>query len=190
MGLVLLDAPAEPIVSVEEAEVHVRGADPSEADLLESLVAAATTQAETFCRRRFVSQRWRLLLDTWPTVRTLRIPYPPLASVESVKYVDGDGVVQTLAADQYVVRTAEVPGEIWPAYGVTWPTPRSEPDAVRVEFTCGYGAAEDVPQAIKRAVLLIVGTLYMNRETVAPVAMQPIPHAAEYLLGPYRVLRF
>ena len=38
--------------------------------------------------------------------------------------------------------------------------------------------------------LLIVGTLYANRETVAPVAIQEVPHSAEWLLGPFRVVRF
>ena len=61
---------------------------------------------------------------------------------------------------------------------------------MQVEFTCGYGAPEDVPEAIRRAVLLVVGTLYANRETVAPVAMQQVPQTAEWLLGPYRVVRF
>ena len=61
---------------------------------------------------------------------------------------------------------------------------------MQVEFTCGYGDSEDVPEAIRRAVLLLVGTLYANRETVAPVAMQPVPQTAEWLLGPYRVVRF
>ena len=56
--------------------------------------------------------------------------------------------------------------------------------------TCGYGSPADVPEPIRRAVLLLVGTLYANRETVAPVAMQQVPQTAEWLLGPYRVVRF
>ena len=70
------------------------------------------------------------------------------------------------------------------------PPPRATKDAVRVDFTCGYGAASDVPEPIKRAVLLLVGTLYANRESVAPVAMHEIPQSAIWLLSPYRVWRF
>jgi uncharacterized phiE125 gp8 family phage protein len=107
-----------------------------------------------------------------------------------VRYVDGDGALQTLAAEDYVVRSAETPGEIVPAFATSWPAARDVPDAVQVDFTCGYGAPEDVPVAVKHAVLLVVGTLYANRETVAPVAMTAIPHSAEWLLGPFRVVRF
>ena len=189
MGLVLLQAPAAPVVTLEEAQLHVRSENAAEGPLLQSLVLAATAQAEAFCRRRFVTQRWRLTQSAFPA-SAIVVPHPPLASVESVAYVDPDGAVQGIDPAEYLVRTSEVPGEVVPAYGRAWPSARAEPDAVRVEFTCGYGDPAAVPDAIKRAVLLVVGTLYANRETVAPVAMQPIPHAAEWLLGPYRVLRF
>lgn len=189
MGLELLQAPAEPVVTLAEAQTHLRSSCPEEDSLVVSLVEAATAQAEAYCRRRFVSQRWRLTLDAFPA-GAIVLPYPPLVSVESVKYVDSAGVVQTLDVANYVVRAAETPGEIVRAYGISWPSPRSEPGAVRVEFTAGYGAASAVPDAIKRGVLTIVGTLYANRESVAPVAMQPVPQSAEWILGPHRVLRW
>jgi uncharacterized phiE125 gp8 family phage protein len=189
VGLVLLQGPAAPVVTVAEAQLQTRSENPQETGLLTSLAAAATAQAEAYCRRRFVTQRWRATLEAFPA-GALVLPHPPLASVESVTYVDRDGVVQTLAGTEYIVRTAETPGEIVPAYGTLWPAARDVVDAVAVEFTCGYGDPAAVPEPIKRAVLLIVGTLYANRETVAPTAMQEIPHSAEWLLGPFRVVRF
>lgn len=189
MGLVLLEGPAAPVVSLEETQAHVRSENAEESALLASMVDAATAQAEAYCRRRFVTQRWRATFDCFPD-GAIVVPHPPLASVEGVTYVDSAGVAQVLAPADYVVRTAETPGEIVPAYGKSWPSTRDVPDAVAVEFTCGYGDPADVPAAIQRAVLLLVGTLYANRETVAPVAMQAIPHTAEWLLGPFRVLRF
>jgi uncharacterized phiE125 gp8 family phage protein len=199
MGLLLLEAPTEPVVTAAEAQAQVRSEDPAEVPLLESLIAAATEQAEGFCRRRFVTQRWRLSLDAFPAVCMSRptrrrtaivVPYPPLASVQSVKYLDGDGVLQTVDPADYSVRTMETPGEIVPAYGTTWPTARDVEDAVRVEFTCGYGGAATVPEGVKRAILLLVGTLYANRESVAPVQMAELPHSVEWLLGRHAVRRF
>jgi uncharacterized phiE125 gp8 family phage protein len=190
VGLVLLEAPAQPVVSLEEAQVHLRSEIAEESALIMSLVAAATAQAEAFCRRRFVTQHWRATFDGFPA-GALVLPHPPLQSVEAVTYVDPAGVVQTLDEAAYVVRTAETPGEIVPAYGTSWPAVRRQVDAVSVEFTCGYGAPEDVPESIRRAVLLIVGTLYANRETVVTGTIATeLPHTAEWLLGPHRVLRF
>ncbi|MCG3135063.1 MAG: hypothetical protein HMLKMBBP_02566 [Planctomycetes bacterium] len=189
MGLVLLGAPAAPVVSLEEAQVHLRSEHPEEAALVASLVAAATAQAEAFCRRRFVTQRWRATFARFPD-GALLLPHPPLASVEGVSYVDTAGVAQVLAPADYTVRIAETPGEVVPAYGKSWPATRDVPDAVAVDFTCGYGDPADVPDAVKRAVLLLVGTLYANRESVAPTVMQAVPHTAEWLLGPFVVRRF
>ena len=189
MGLVLLEAPAAPVVSLDEAQAHLRSENAEESALLVSMVEAATAQAEAYCRRRFVTQRWRATFDRFPD-GALVLPHPPLASVEALTYVDSAGAVQTLAPADYVVRAAEIPGEVVPAYGTSWPATREAPDAVAIEFTCGHGDPDNVPAAIKRAVLLLVGTLYANRETVAPTTMQAIPHTAEWLLGPFRVLRF
>jgi len=226
MGLAIIDPPASPVATLEEAQLQTRSENAEESGLLQGLVAAATLQAEAFCRRRFVTQTWRLTLDAFPGARgsapfrigvapgvgfpwsgmpnwydaaALRaarhrravvVPYPPLVSVESVKYVDLSGALVTLDPADYLVRAAETPGEIVPAYAKSWPAARDVADAVTVEFTCGYGDPEDVPEPIRRAVLLLVGTLYANRETVAPTQMQTIPHTAEWLLGPFRVLRF
>jgi uncharacterized phiE125 gp8 family phage protein len=189
VGLALLEPPAAPLVSLEEAQVHLRAENPQEGALVQALVTAATAQAEAFCRRRFVTQRWRATFDRFPA-GALVLPYPPLVSVESLSYVDSSFALQVLAPADYVVRSYETPGEIVPARAKTWPAAADEPDVVAVEFTCGYGDPAAVPEAIRRAVLLIVGTLYANRETVAPVAMQQVPHSAEWLLGPYRVVRF
>jgi uncharacterized phiE125 gp8 family phage protein len=189
VGLVRLVPPAAPLASLDEARLHLRADAVEDSPLIEGLVEAATLQAEAFTRRRFVTQSWRLTLDRFPG-GAIVLPYPPLVSVESLTYVDGGGSLATLAPESYRVRTAESPGEVVPAYGTAWPATRPDADAVQVEFTCGYGAPADVPEAIRRAVLLLVGTLYANRETVAPTAMQPVPHSAEWLLGPYRVVRF
>lgn len=190
MGLVLLEAPAVPLVSLEEAQVHLRAENPEENGLVEALVRAATGQAEAFCRRRFITQRWRLTLDAFPA-GAIVLPFPPLQSVESVKHLNPDGTLQAVPAEDYTVRPAETPGEVVPAYGKAWPTARAVEDAVQVEFTCGYGAPTAVPEGIRAAVLLLVGTLYANRESVVTGTIAtPLPQSAEWLLGPYRVLRW
>lgn len=190
MGLALLEAASAPLVALEDAQIHLRAENPEENALIASLVAAATVQAEAFCRRRFVTQRWRLTLDAFPA-GAIVLPYPPLASVESVKYLDAAGVLQTVPGADYTVRTAETPGEVVPAYGKSWPSARAVEDAVQIEFTCGYGSPDAVPEGIRAAVLLLVGSLYTNRESVVTGTIAtPLPQSAEWLLGPHRVLRW
>ena len=198
MGLLLLEGPDAPLVSLDEARIHLKDPAVEDNDLVLALLAAATAQAEAYTRRRFLPQRWRVTLDAFPC-GALVLPFPPLLSVESVKYLDAAGTLQTVAAEDYAVRTAETPGEIVPAYGKFWPAARATEDAVRVEFTCGYVVKEDeeaeawtpaVPEGIRRAVLLVVGTLYANRESVITgTTATPLPQSAEWLLSSYRVVR-
>jgi uncharacterized phiE125 gp8 family phage protein len=221
VGLVLLEAPAAPVVTVEEAQVQTRSSNEEERAKLAGDVAAATQMAEAFCRRKFVTQRWRQNFDRFPASFGVRggvpglahswfppfyagrittdrrrdevalvLSHPRLLSVESVQYVGPDGDLRTMPTTDYLVRAAEEPGEIVLAYAKSWPVARDVPDAVTVDFTCGYGDPDAVPAPIKSAILLLVGTLYANRESVAPVEMRTIPHNVEWLLGPYRVVRF
>jgi uncharacterized phiE125 gp8 family phage protein len=91
------------------------------------------------------------------------MPFPPLQSVESIKYTDQDGVQQTLANTEYKIDTTSEPARIVPAYGKAWPTTRNEINAVEVAFTCGYGAAAAVPEGIKAWIKIRIGSLYENR---------------------------
>lgn len=42
------------------------------------------------------------------------------------------------------------------------------------------------PVPIRHAMLLLVGNMYMNRESVSTVSMISIPHSYEYLLAMYK----
>lgn len=188
-GETRLTAPAR-LISVEDAKLQLRVDQAEDDDRIGVLIDAATEQAEAYCRRRFVSQTWRQTFDGWSGDQ-LRLYFPPLASVQSVKYVDTAGTLQTLATSQYVVVTDEVPGIIVPAYGVTWPTARDERGAVRVEFTCGYGAAAAVPASIRQAVLEIAAAAYnLGTGSVAAAVAPDIPPTARALLAPYVFRRF
>lgn len=41
----------------------------------------------------------------------------------------------------------------------------------------------DIPQALKQAMLLLVGTYYANRESVAYGAPHEVPHAYSYIIA-------
>jgi uncharacterized phiE125 gp8 family phage protein len=74
------------------------------------------------------------------------------------------------------------------AYGVTWPSLYGVPNAATVTFTAGYGATADtVPQAIKQAMLLLIGHWYIHRESViVGAAPSEVPQAAKALLAPFK----
>ena len=83
----------------------------------------------------------------------------------------------------------------WEADGVrrvlvqSWPGAVPEIAGVSVTFDAVYGAATDVPEGIKRWILIRVGSLYQNREEVAALSrgsITPLPFI-DGLLDPYRM---
>lgn len=189
MGLVRIAAPATTAVALADAQRQVRSSSNEDNAVLEDAIAAATEHVEADTWRRFITQGWRQTFDAWPA-DALRLRFPPLISVESVKYIDPDGALQTLDPSVYVVRTMETPGEIRLKRGKSWPSIADEPDAVRVEFTCGYGDVTAVPPAARRAILMLVGTMFAHRESViSGTIVAELPHGYELLVGPLRVRR-
>lgn len=48
------------------------------------------------------------------------------------------------------------------------------------------GDEGDIPSPLLHAMLLLVGTYYASRESVAYVSAQPLPHAYDYLIALYQ----
>jgi uncharacterized phiE125 gp8 family phage protein len=223
MPLILVSEPAAEPISLIEAKEHLRVDGNDDDMLISSLIVAAREYAESICRRVFVTQSWKLILDAFPSPSASLseanyygqnwsiapgpilmakrdglsgyeiIPgVPPLQSVESIKYIDTDGVQQTLAPTTYKVDCASTMGRIAPAYGTSWPVTRNEISAVEVSFTSGYGTPAKVPRGIKNWMLIRIATLYANREEVAILPrgkVEPLPFV-DRLLDNYRVLGY
>lgn len=188
MGLTLKTAPGEEPVTLAEAKLHCRVEDVADNALITALITAARQQAEHRTGRALITQGFEYTLDRFPAGE-IRLPKPSLVSVQTVKYLDADGTLQTLANTEYQVITGELVGRIVPAYGKAWPACRLQPDAIAINYTCGYGAAANVPASIKTWMLLAVGTWYAQREgviTVTTVAELPRDFFAA-LLDPYWV---
>lgn len=143
-----------------------------ETDLLSGLLLAATEYAEKYVRRALTSRSFTLSLDYWPNVYNvpwaiwpteLRLPVPPVTSIDSVTYVDNNGNRQTLDPSQYQSDLNGKPARIWPAYGQSWPTTRYQQNSVQITFTAGFST---VPPSTRVAILLLAAHWYENREAV------------------------
>jgi uncharacterized phiE125 gp8 family phage protein len=208
MPIVQIAAPGVEPVTRAEAKVFLRlDSDLTDDDtLIDTLISAARTYAEAYCGRSFITQQWRLVLDTFPSPQTFGVPWgrpwsiPPQAiqlergpvqSVQSVQYLDMGGTLQTMPASQYTADLASPQPRITPVFGAIWPIPLPQIGAVQVNYTTGYGgAAANVPAGIRQWMLMRVATLYRNREEVAILSrgkVDPLPFV-DCLLDPYRVI--
>ncbi len=173
--------------TTSEIKLHLRVDHSTDDDLIAQLMLAATTAAEHYQRRTYITRSRTFYLDSWPTV--IRPPYSPLVTVTSIKYYDTDGNQQTLSSANYRVDTYTEPGRITEAYGCYWPSIRDITNAIEVIYTSGYGAsATDVPDDIRAAIKMIVAHLYEHRETVSPLQMHEIPMGAKELLMMRRII--
>jgi hypothetical protein len=121
----------------------------------------------------------------------ITIPLPPLQTIDSIRYYDPVGLLQTLDPSLYLVDNISEPARVTPAPGAVWPSTQNRANAVEVQFTTGYGdLGESIPRGIRAWMLMRIGDLYENREAVVmgvrgTVGTHPF---IDRLLDPYRVL--
>lgn len=178
MGLTLITPPRGEPLYLDEVLAHLRVEHHEDDGLITALITTARLSAEAETHRALVTQSWRKTLDSWPADGEIELPRPPLQSVQEISYLDSDGARQIVDAADYQVVTDELVGRVQPAYGKSWPAARLVPGSIRVDYTCGYGLAEDIPQSIKAWMLLAIGTWYAQREVVlAGVSVAELPTA-------------
>jgi len=162
-SLTLVTRPEVEPISHDDAKLWLRLDHTTEDTLVDSLIQMVREQVEEH-GIAVITQTWDLRLDRFPSV--IRIPKTPVQEVSSISYIDTDGDTQTLAASQYTVDVYSVPARIVPAYGLSWPIARSDPNAVTVRFIAGYGSGAtpaEIPERILQAMRLAVTTAYAMR---------------------------
>lgn len=176
-------------VTVSEVKTHSRIVGSAEDTYIQALIRTAEEYAESYTGRALLTSTFKLYLDRFPSV--IAIPKSPLVSLTSIKYIDDNGVEQTLSASKYKLHKLERPF-IVEAYGENWPSTRKDMQAVTVEFTAGYGdAASDVPEGLRHALLFHVAHLFENREPeLLGSIVSSIPNTLEALLNHWRVWEY
>lgn len=160
-------------LTTDEAKAQSRVTFADDDDLFHQLIHAATTELETRCQRTLCESTWTLTLDEFPE-GGIKLPMPPILSVQSIVYYDSTGAQLTLNPADYIVDTASEPGWVWLAPGKVWPETQDRINAVTVTYKAGYlsgGTAqqqrEAVPKDLRAWLLIRVATLYENRESVS-----------------------
>jgi uncharacterized phiE125 gp8 family phage protein len=210
MSLVQTSAPGiEPVTLVDAKNFLRVDADLTADDTLISLlIGAARRYAEAYTGRSFISQGWKLLLDSFPgygltgTEWGVTFSHPrnavlfekgPLISVDSIIYTAMDQSTVTVlspGAPDYAIDLEGAVPRMTPGFGRVWPIPLPQIGAVQINYTAGYGTtAASVPEGIRHWMLMRISTLYENREEVAILGrgkVDPLPFV-DGLLDPYRV---
>jgi uncharacterized phiE125 gp8 family phage protein len=192
----LITAPTARPLTLPQVKDHLRVTSDAEDAYLDGLIEAVTNRydgRDGILGRCLVDQTWDLILPEFAD--PIHLPLGPSSSITTVKYIDGDGTEQTLATSVYeLIDAGFEPGYVRLKHLQTWPSFRTQSDAVRVRFVAGYatatapGISSGIPQAIIHAMLLWIGRLYQHRELdVIGTIIQPVQGYEEALIAPYRI---
>ena len=181
-------APLVPAVTLEQAKWQCNIDHNEQNGLLEMLIEAATSRAESYegvIGRALIAQTWRQ--DYGAFGDCLRLPVGDLIAVTGVTYYDGANALQTLSTGVYTAFSDARGAYLALQPQQSWPAAYDRPDAVHVTWAAGFGAAaSDVPGAIRLGMLMLIGHWYANRETVSDVTMSEVPLAATALFSQFR----
>lgn len=189
----LVTAPAvEPLTVAEVKDRLVIDYDDYN-DVLLGLIRTAREYVESYTGRALITQTWKAYYSGLSAA--LVLPKPKVQSITHIKYYPAGSAAVTVSSSVYEADLSAEPAYITTAYGQQWPsfTARTT-KPVEVQFVAGYGGAEDVPQGIKDAMLLLIGHWFRHREevlvgTTAQISSTPVRMGARYLLdAEYRVM--
>jgi uncharacterized phiE125 gp8 family phage protein len=180
--------PAVEPVSVAEAKARLRIGHDSEDELIGSLIAAARDEVERTTGRALIAQSWRLSLDGWPRCGPVLLRRGPVTQILSITVFGREGEATVLAPDSYLADLDSAPARLHlddPA------DPAVALNGIEIDFAAGYGeAGADVPDILKRAIMLLVGHWYEFRAAFG-VKSQPVsfPKGYERLIAGYTMPR-
>jgi uncharacterized phiE125 gp8 family phage protein len=179
-------APTTEPISEAEAKLHCRVDHTTEDAIFTRLIPLARRQCEQISKWAFVTRTYKAKLDRWPWGNEIKLLYPPLQSVTSIVYIDEDDGSNTFASSNYVVDIHSTPGRIVLKEDADWPSENLQVGgAITITYVAGFGNAASVPDQYKQAMLLLIGHLYENRESVSVqqgIGLVQIPQAVEWLL--------
>lgn len=191
----LLTPPATTPVSLAEAKTHCRVDHSGDDTYITGLIGAAVGHLDGragILGRCIMEQVWVYPFAKWPASGYLKIDIPDV-SAAVVKYFDTDGAEQTVSSSVYRVERAVEGAHIWFTSGFTWPDLYIDrPSPISVTVTAAMPSTAPALQAIRHAMLLMIGHWYENREevVVGQLDVRSLPMAVGALLSPLRRVGF
>lgn len=167
----LISPPITPIVELDAVKNYLKVENDLEDDLILSLIDAAEDAANKYMLRYIRKTTFEYFEQS--SASTIELRRARFSSVDSVSILVGADWIET--TDFEISSDSDI-------YGVVkLGTPHS---ACRIKFTVGY---DDVPPALKTAILMIIANMYENRGDDAEFSI--IPQMAKQILNGYRIIR-
>lgn len=166
MTLFRISGPDVEPVTLADAKAELRIDHNSEDDLIDGLIRAAREEVEQATGLAMIEQHWRLALDRIPSNSRVLLRRGPVREVTAVTAYGTDGEASVLDTSEYQLDPLSRPARL---HFETVPTDLRVFNGIEIDFAAGYGeAATDVPDLLKRAVLMLVAHWFEFRAAFGP----------------------
>lgn len=179
-----VDPAAEP-VTLSDVKAHLRLDSDGDDDLLNGLIRAAREDVERATGLALIEQGWRLALDDWPPEGCVSMPLHPVREFLAVTAYGSEGEASVISPSSYQVDIASRPARL---HFSGPPGPLRAMNGIEIDLVAGFGeAATDVPDLLRRAIVLLVTHWYEFRASFGP-GDQPVSYPAGYerMIAPFR----
>ncbi len=162
--------------------------------IIESIIKAARLKIEKRCGIAIALKQYEMKTAAFDG--NIELSHPPIVSVDSIKFLDEDGIENTLDDASYELMHDDYAPYVFPTNA--WPTGVAHrPDGVRRTFTSGIdiedSPVDDIPEDLKQAIRLVIGEMYENRqdEMMLPTRQElgVLSNGVMNLISPYIVPR-
>lgn len=170
-------------VTVPELKLQTHITHAIQDTTLESYIKAGRVLAENYQRRSYITQKWDIVLDSFPDGEIFLLR-GPIISVESITVTDIDGTATVMDLSDFIILIDNTPARLKLKSTASWPSViLQDIGGIRIKYTTGYGDADKVPDTVKHAILLFGAFADDNRA----VETTEIPDAFYNLLEPDRI---
>lgn len=174
---------AEPVTPAE-AKAELRIDHVSEDELIAGLIRAAREEVEHATGIAMIDQTWRLAADHIPASGLLRLRRGPVKEILAVTTFGSEGEAALVDPADYQLDPLSKPARL---HFSKQPGRLRAMNGIEVDFTAGFGeAGTDVPDLLKRAVLMLVAHWFEFRAHFG-ASSQPVSYPDGYrrLISPY-----
>ena len=185
MTLILTGAPEAEPVTLTDARSFLRLQGTADDELLSGLITAARQDVERATGLALIDQTWRMAIDRLPPSDMATLMRHPVREILSVTVFGSEGEASLVDPADYQADLMSRPARL---LFVRRPAMARAMNGLEIDFRAGFGeAGPDVPDLLRRAILLLVAHWYEFRASFGP-GDQPVsyPQSYERMIASYR----
>ncbi len=150
-----------PFDQLQEVKDHLKAGD-DEDDLIRLYLNSAIVACENKLQTAIMNTEFELHAPCFQGCISLQKKF--VSVINSVKYYDADGALQTVSSGDYSLQDFKEPNVLSFDNGFSFPGTDSSEYPVVVNFNAGFTSASGCLPNLKTAILLEVGDRYENRQ--------------------------